>query len=43
MREIPRGVLVGKQHGDVVVREVRRPELIDDAIRLRTGSGDAEY
>src|ERR1019366_9273931 len=43
VREIAGCALIGEEHGDVVVGEVRGLELIDNSIGLLSGGGDAEY
>ena len=43
MGEITGRALVGEQHGDVVVGEVRGFKLIDNSIGLLARGGDAEY
>jgi hypothetical protein len=43
MREIAGGFLVGKQHGDVVVREPGGFKTADDLLGLRAGGDETEY
>ena len=43
VREIAARALVGKQHGDVIVGEVRGFQLTDNLISLIAGKGDTEH